>query len=384
MHWWHQLESNARGVRTRCSDDLLWLPWALCEYCEKTGDLSLCSHSVPWLSSNPLDPVEHDRYELAEFTPETSDVLTHCMAALDMVLGRGTGEHGLLKIGGGDWNDGMDSIGIDGQGESVWLTWFFSHTAHRLALLLNEINRPEDAKKYESAAENLGQAANKAWDGSWYLRGYFDDGTPLGSQSQSCCKIDSIAQSFATLCPEADAALVKTALDSAVTHLFDEENSIVSLFTPPFENAQPSPGYIESYGPGFRENGGQYTHGAMWLIMALLRENRIGEGIKLLEALIPESHDGVVYQAEPYVIAADVYSCPDCVGAAGWSWYTGSAGWFFRVVTEDLLGLRMKNGKISLNPKNLEGFSCTLSLKDKDGKVFNAKIGKAEPDTPIY
>lgn len=351
MHWWHDLQEDFRGVRTRCSDDLLWLPWALCEYVEATGDLELCSRREPWLDSRPLEEGERDRYETGRLTEERSSVTDHCLAAANLVLERGFGPHGLLKSGGGDWNDGMDRVGIQGRGESVWLSWFFSHTARRLATLMRVLGRAQEAACLEEAAALAGRGADRAWDGGWYLRGYFDDGTPLGSSAGKCCRIDSVAQSFSALCPQADRGRVNTALDSALELLFDREKGLVLLFDPPFENASPSPGYIESYGPGFRENGGQYTHAAVWLIMALIRENRPDEALELIRALIPEDKDGPVYGGEPFVLAADVLSNPACTGAAGWTWYTGAAGWLWRVVTGELLGLRLTNGALEVSPR---------------------------------
>lgn len=370
MHWWHALSSGDRGVRTRCSDDLLWLAWALCEYTEKTGDFALCFESVPWLCSPPLAGGEHDRYEQAAPSPSHSCVLEHAIKALDMILSRGVGAHGLLKLGGGDWNDGFSLAGAEGRGESVWLTWFFSHTAERFAALLTALERPAEAKKYSLAAESLGKASNSAWDGNWYLRGYFDDGSPLGGSECENCKIDSLSQSFAALCKVADKGRINTALSSAVTELFDRNSRVISLFTPPFEDARPSPGYIQSYGPGFRENGGQYTHGAVWLIMALLSQNRRSEALELLSAIIPELHDNKVYQAEPFVLAADVYSNPDCPGRAGWSWYTGAAGWLYRVVTEELLGLKLKNGALTLSPRIPSAWSnCHILYRSPAGNI---------------
>ncbi len=381
MHWWHTLDDETKGVRTHCSDDLLWLPWALCEYTEKTGDYTLCDIPVQWLSSPPLPSDEHDRYEKAVFSDISSEVIVHAQKSLDLILERGTGEHGLLKIGSGDWNDGMDKVGANGKGESVWLTWFFSHTAHRFSSLLR--SRGQDAEKYEKAALELGKSANEAWGGQWFLRGWYDSGEPLGDKSQSCCQIDSIAQSFASLCPDADKTRVNEALTSAVERLFDTEHRIIRLFDPPFEDAEPSPGYIESYGPGFRENSGQYTHGAVWLAMALLLENRHDEAFRLIEALLPENRDLVNYEAEPYVLSADISSNSDCPGKAGWSWYTGSAGWFFRTVTEDLLGIRLKNGEIVFDPKLPSVWSdIHVTLRDKNGKErsFNLSNDGAVPD----
>ncbi|MFB0920960.1 MAG: hypothetical protein QMB62_08775, partial [Oscillospiraceae bacterium] len=263
-----------------------------------------------------------------------------------------------------------DKVGVKGKGESVWLTWFFSHTAHRFALLLH--SRDLDAEIYEKAATELGRNANSTWGGQWFLRGWYDGGEPLGDKAQPCCQIDSIAQSFASLCPDADKTRVNEALTNAVEKLFEKDTNIIRLFAPPFENAEPSPGYIESYGPGFRENSGQYTHGAVWLAMALLLENRPDEAFRLIEALLPENRDLVNYEAEPYVLSADVSGNPDCLGKAGWSWYTGSAGWFFRTVTENLLGIKLKNGELSFEPKLPSCWSdVQVTLRDKNGKERN-------------
>ena len=369
MHWWHKTGRATAGVRTRCSDDLLWLPWAVCEYVEKTGDNALCSMRTKFLSSEPLKDDEHDRFEPAVFSDDEATVLEHCKLALDRALTRGAGEHGLLKIGSGDWNDGMSTVGHGGMGESVWLSWFFSHTSHRFAQLLSTLD-DGDAKKYEDEAARFGSAANSAWDGDHYLRGYFDDGTPLGSDSQQECKIDSVSQSFAALCPEADKLRKDQALSSAVTRLYDEKSSIVKLLEPPFESSVPSPGYIQSYGPGFRENGGQYTHGSIFLISALLREGRSDEAIKLIEAILPDGRDSETYSAEPYVIAADVYSNSDCLGQAGWSWYTGSAAWLYRVVLEELLGLKLRGGKLYVEPQLPYSWGeSIISLRSADGEL---------------
>lgn len=370
MHWWHRLQHEARGVRTRCSDDLVWLPWVLCEYVEKTGNDEICNASVGWLTAPPLREGERDRYEPAVSSDSASSVTEHCKRALEMVLSRGTGAHGLLKIGNGDWNDGMDLVGNNGHGESVWLSWFFSHTAHRFASLLERLGDHVAAEELTKHAAEIGANANNAWDGAWYLRGYFDDGSPLGSDSQDFCRIDSIAQSFASLCPEADKARVNSGLQNAVDKLFDKENGVVKLFTPPFVSSDPYPGYIESYGTGFRENGGQYTHGAVWLAMALLREGLCTEALELIAAIIPENKPGMIYQAEPYVLAADVYSNPDCNGVAGWSWYTGAAGWLWRVVTEDLLGIKLENGTLSVNPCWPEEWSGLPLSIEVDGKLI--------------
>ncbi|MDR0951972.1 MAG: hypothetical protein LBM18_03525 [Oscillospiraceae bacterium] len=369
MHWWHGLPGSSRGVRTRCSDDLIWLPWALCEYIEKTGDADFCWEKTAWLVSEPLKAGERDRYETAVPSENTDTVLLHCKRALECVIERGVGAHGLLLIGGGDWNDGFDKVGEYGHGESVWLSWFFSDVARRFTDLLRRLSLNDEAFAIERAAQELGKSADAAWDGSWYLRGWFDDGTPLGSASQDACRIDSIAQSFAALNPYAAPERVSEALTSAVEQLFDRENKIVKLFTPPFVSASPSPGYIESYGAGFRENGGQYTHASVWLALALLEQNRPDEAFEIIEALLPSERELCVYQAEPYALAADVSSNPDCTGLAGWSWYTGAAGWFWRVLTENLLGLKLKDGKLSVSPKLPEALSDAPITLTVDGKT---------------
>lgn len=369
MHWWHDLQDVSRGVRTRCSDDLLWLPWALCEYTEKTGDTGLCRELSPWLVSHPLEEGEKDRYEPVRLSEDSSPVIDHCLKAVEQVLSRGFGPHSLLKMGGGDWNDGMDLVGAEGTGESVWLSWFFAHTVRRLSGLLGALGLKDPSERLLTAAENVGKSANAAWDGGWYLRGWFDDGTPLGSSGGICCRTDSVAQSFATLCPEADPDRLNTALTSAWERLFKKEEGLVLLFDPPFENSSPSPGYIESYGPGFRENGGQYTHAAVWLAMAMLKANRPDEALELIKALIPEEKPTETYRGEPYVLAADVYSNPQCMGTAGWTWYTGAAGWLWRVVAEDLLGLKMQNGRLSSAPCLPEEWKQESLSAGIDGKT---------------
>lgn len=360
MHWWHEGEPD-RGVRTRCSDDLLWLPWAVCEYVGKTGDSGILSEARPYLSSDELRAGEDTRYEQAVASGRTATVLEHAAGALARVIRRGVGEHGLPLMGAGDWNDGMDAVGIGGRGESVWLGWFFAHTARRFAALLESAGDKSGAAALLSAAARFGRAADRAWDGGWYLRGYFDDGSPLGSAGGRGCRIDSIAQSWAAFCAEASPERVGAALDAALERLFDRGHGLVKLFDPPFGDGAERAGYISSYGPGFRENGGQYTHGAIWLAIACLRTGRRTEGLEILKALLPKA--STEYGAEPYALAADVYANPDRYGQAGWSWYTGSAGWFFRAVAEELLGLRLRDGSLSREPNVPEGWKAEAELR---------------------
>lgn len=376
QHWWHETPQGSRGVRTRCSDDLIWLPWALCEYTGFTGDLSLAGEKAPYLNSQPLDDSERDRYEDAPASEFSESVLLHCRRALDAVIRRGTGPHGLLRFGSGDWNDGFDSVG----GESQWLSWFFINTALSFAGLMSRLDM--DGSRYEEAARKLYAACSRAWDGKWYLRGYFENGMELGGSRCSACRIDSIAQSFAAFCPLADPERVDMALSSAVEQLFSREHGLIRLFTPPFSGEAPCPGYIESYGPGFRENGGQYTHAALWLIMALLRRGRRDEAWELLRAVLPSEKPVNVYRAEPYVLAADVWDAPGHRGEAGWSWYTGSAGWLLTLVTRELLGLRVQNGRLRIAPSLPSGLPfCLIRLR---GHTIELRDGGIKLDGTPY
>ena len=316
MHWWHPGEPD-RGVRTRISDDLLWLPWAVCEYMDAGGGAELLRERVRGISSPPLAGHERSRYESAAPGREAS-VLEHAAAAFKCVLARGFGPHGLLKMGSGDWCDAFDEVG----GESVWLTEFFAHTAKRF---LKYLDTPS-AAVLSSAARRCLRAVEAAWDGGWYRRGYYEDGAPLGSKESRGCKIDLVAQAWAVFAgcdgPRTDAALT-----SALEQLFDESGGLTRLFAPPFGEGTERAGYVNGYGPGFRENGGQYTHAALWLALALLERGRTEEARRVLRGVMVR---GEAYGAEPFVLAADVYSAPERFGEAGWSWYTGSAGWCLR------------------------------------------------------
>lgn len=357
MHWWHRHPQGDKGVRSRCSDDMLWLCWALCEYVEATGDYALCDIQVGYLSSPPLGSGEQDRYESPELSARTDSVLLHAQAALECCISRGFGRHGLPRMLSGDWNDALSDV----EGESVWLAWFFSHCAGRFAKLLEKLGRP-GAQRYSSGARQLGSAANAAWNGSWYIRAYYADGQALGGPE----RIDSLVQSWGAMSPYADKFRAGKALDAALERLVDRREKLVKLLDPPYSHRERSPGYIVGYGQGFRENGGQYTHGALWLAMAAIRRGRVDEGFEILQYLLPENHELRRYGAEPFVLSADVYSAPGHQGEAGWSWYTGSAGWYFRVVSQELLGLRLKEGRLYISPR-LPASLPSYSLTWKDG-----------------
>ena len=369
-HWWHAGFGVEHGVRTRISDDLLWLPWAVCEYAQKTGDTQILSAEYPFLAGDELEENERDRYQPLTPGTETGTVLEHCRRAFMRVLARGVGAHGLLHIGTGDWNDAFDRVGAQGRGESVWLTWFFAVTARKFAALIGG----HAAEQLTLAAERCTRAAEAAWDGAWYRRGYYDDGQPLGSEKSGECRIDAIAQSFAAFDTHADPAHVHCALTSAVEQLFDREHNVVRLFDPPITRRTPETGYVRSYGAGLRENGGQYTHGALWLAMALLRTGRTDEGAQILRAVLPAAHDPARYEGEPYVLAADV-AAGDNAGAAGWTWYTGAAGWYLRIAAEELLGLHLRGGVLYPEPRLPAGWpECAVRWRDGAGLLHTIRL----------
>ena len=357
MHWWHRHPEGDRGVRTRCSDDMLWLCWALCEYCDCTGDSELCGREESYVNSPLLLDSERDRYETPERSLASASCLDHAKAALECCISRGFGPHGLPLIGSGDWNDALDDV----RGESVWLGWFFAECADRMAALLTRLGKP-DAGRYREYAEKAGAAADESWNGEWYLRGYYADGEALGDGE----RIDSVCQSWAAMSRFSSLEKADSALSGALSRLVDRERRLVKLFDPPYSASERSPGYITGYGAGFRENGGQYTHGAIWLARAAFERGRADEGWELLSYLLPESRDLTRYEAEPFVLPADVYSAPGHEGEAGWTWYTGSAGWFFRVVTESMLGLRLCGGKLTIRPR-LPSALAGYSARWKDG-----------------
>ncbi len=352
LHWWHP--DSGSGVRTRISDDLLFLPYVAAAYIEHTGSTALLNESAPYLDGEPLKPDEHERL----FAPTASDhvesIYQHCLRAIEHASRFGS--HGLPLMGGGDWNDGMNRVGIEGRGESVWLAWFFYTVLTRFAPVCRKMNDPDSASRLESMAGKLRESIEaNAWDGRWYLRAWFDDGTPMGSHFSEECQIDSISQSWSALSGAGSAERVRQALDSAGQLLVHRDVSVIQLLTPPFNTAQPDPGYIRGYYPGIRENGGQYTHAAVWLAMGYARAGRGSEAAELLALLNPiratsTTRDMMRYEREPYVMAADIYMGEPFTGKGGWSWYTGSAGWMYQALLQSLLGIRRAGDHLVLDP----------------------------------
>ena len=359
QHWWHENpkpegDMADKGIRTRFSDDLLWLPYVLCRYLETTGDETILEEKAPYLEGDVLAEGEDERYFVARLSGQEGSVYEHAKRALERSLTRGP--HGMPLMGSGDWNDGMNTVGNQGRGESVWLGWFLCDIIGRFAPVCEARGDTAFAKTILEYRVQLTDALNReAWDGAWFRRAYFDDGTPMGSSENTECKIDSIAQSWAVLSGCAEPEKAGRALESLGQHLVDEKNGIIKLLTPPFGEGNLSPGYIKSYVMGVRENGGQYTHAAVWAVMAVAAEGRGSEAVRLYHMLNPINHAlskeaADVYKTEPYAVAADVYSAPPHEGRGGWSWYTGAAGWMYQCGLESILGLQRRGEVLVLEP----------------------------------
>lgn len=379
-HWWH--EETGRGIRTKFSDDLLWLVYLTCEYIEFTGDYSILEEKTPYLIGENLKENEDERYDKFEFTKEEGTIYEHCIKVIERSLN--FGENGLPKIGSGDWNDGFSNVGPKGRGESVWLGFFLYNILDRFTKIIRELEdrgkrlevgsqtpdiqpptsnfQPptskieEQIKKYEEIMQQLKKALNtNGWDGRWFKRAFMDDGNTLGSMANDECRIDSIAQSWSTISNAGDNDKKYISMESLENHLIDRENGIIKLLDPPFEKGKLNPGYIKSYLPGVRENGGQYTHAAVWVIIA---EALLGFGDKAAELyrmINPIEHSRTKdaankYKVEPYVIPADIYGASNLAGRGGWTWYTGSSSWYYKAGIEFILGLKIKNGVMSIEP----------------------------------
>ena len=339
QHWWHP--PLGRGVRTHCSDDFLWLPLATCRYVSSTGDTGVLDESIHFLEGRPLKPEEDSYYELPSRSNETATLYEHCVRAIQR--GLRFGGHGLPLMGTGDWNDGMNKVGVQGKGESIWLGFFLHDVLMQFANVAQLHGDPAFVELCRKEAAQLRQNIEQhGWDGEWYLRAYFDDGTPLGSAGNPECQIDSIAQSWSVLSGAANAERSRMAMDALDKRLVHREDAVIQLLTPPFDKSTPDPGYIKAYVPGVRENGAQYTHAAVWAAMAFAATGDNRRAWELLSIINPVNHalsaEAIaIYKVEPYVVASDVYALSPHTGRGGWTWYSGSAGWMYRLIVESIL-----------------------------------------------
>jgi cellobiose phosphorylase len=385
LHWWHP--PLGRGVRTRCSDDYLWLPLAACRYVEITGDEDVLDQDVHFLEGRALGPDEESYYDLPGRSGETASLYEHCARAIRH--GLRFGEHGLPLMGSGDWNDGMNLVGIHGKGESVWLGFFLNKVLTSYAGLAERRGDQAFADLCLREAQDLRRnLAKHAWDGAWYRRAWFDDGSLLGTWSNAECSIDSIAQSWSVLSGAGDAARSRMAMDALDERLVRRDSGLIQLLDPPFDKSELNPGYIKGYVPGVRENGGQYTHAAVWAAMAFAA---LGEGRRAWELagiINPLNHaqtaeSVAVYKVEPYVIAADVYGVHPHTGRGGWTWYTGAAGWYYRLIVESLLGMRRQADRLFFSPcmrDDWDAFTLTYRFGDTP---YHIQVLRGQPTTGV-
>jgi len=388
-------------VRTRIADDYLWLPYAVCRYVSCTGDSGVLDERVRFLEGRPVRPDEDSYYDLPVRSEESATLYDHCVRAINN--GLKLGEHGLPLMGCGDWNDGMNLVGEHGKGESVWLAFFLYDVLKQFTEVARRHGDVAFAERCEAQADRLRQSIEQhGWDGQWYRRAYFDNGEPLGSATNPECQIDSLSQSWSALSRAAAPVRSRAALDAVGDRLVRRGAGLVQLLDPPFDKSHLEPGYIKGYSPGVRENGGQYTHAAVWTAMAFAAMGDGPRAWELLALINPISHGGTptaiqTYKVEPYVVAADVYSNRQHVGRGGWTWYTGSAGWMYRLLTESLLGLRLEVDHLRLEPVLPDSWKSLkihyryretihhITIRNRGGKTVTRVVfdGEERPDKTI-
>ncbi|MDQ3188102.1 MAG: glycosyl transferase family 36, partial [Pseudomonadota bacterium] len=385
QHWW--LPPGGQGVRTTMTDDRVWLPYVAAHYVNVTGDRALLDEAVAFIAGEKLNEGKHEAFFTPSVTRKKASLYEHCARAIDVSLALGA--HKLPLIGTGDWNDGMNRVGEQGRGESVWLAWFLLATIDGFVAFAQVRSDKKRVTRWQKFAADLRSTLEGAgWDGQWYRRGYYDDGTPLGASESSECKIDTIAQSWSVIAGAQDASHAAQAMAAVDEYLIRDDDQLALLFTPPFDRTPMEPGYIKGYPPGIRENGGQYTHGAIWSVFAYAMLGDGDRASSLFTILNPISHssspeDVARYQVEPYAACADVYSVAPHVGRGGWTWYTGSAGWLYRAGLEAILGFRLQGDALTIDPcipKSWPGYEITFRRRGARNVITRYEIAVESPD----